>query len=124
MIVLDAGAFIAVERGDRELLALLKRELLYGRVPATSGAVVGQVWRGGARQAMVARLLASCHVAPLDDAMGRRVGLLLGAAGRRDVVDASVILLAGDGDIVVTSDPADLTALAAAAGLQIDLVPV
>jgi hypothetical protein len=37
MLVLDAGAFLAVERGDREVMALVKRERLAGRVPVTSG---------------------------------------------------------------------------------------
>jgi hypothetical protein len=33
MLVLDAGAFAAVERGDRGVVALVKRERLAGRVP-------------------------------------------------------------------------------------------
>ena len=60
MLVLDAGAFVAVERGDREVVALVKRERLAGRPPVTSGGVVAQVWRGGrGRQAELARLLAA-----------------------------------------------------------------
>jgi hypothetical protein len=56
MLILDAGAFVAVERG---VVALVKRERLAGRVPVTSGGVVAQVWQGGlGRQAPVARLLA------------------------------------------------------------------
>ena len=31
MLVLDAGAFVAVERGDRGVVALVKRERLAGR---------------------------------------------------------------------------------------------
>ena len=42
MLVLDAGAFLAVERGDRDVVALVKRERLAGRAPVTSGAVVAQ----------------------------------------------------------------------------------
>ena len=34
------------------------------------------------------------------------------------------VLLAADGDDILTSDPDDLRALAAAAGVHIDLVPV
>lgn len=41
-----------------------------------------------------------------------------------DVVDAALVLLASDGDLVLTSDPADLTPLAAAAGLHIDIAAV
>ena len=47
MLVLDAGAFVAVERGDRDVVALVKREHLAGRPPVTSRGVVAQVWRGG-----------------------------------------------------------------------------
>ena len=59
MLVLGAGAFVAVERGSRDVVALIKRERLAGRSPVTSGGVVAQVWRGGSgRQAPMARLLA------------------------------------------------------------------
>ena len=34
------------------------------------------------------------------------------------------MLLADDGDSILTSDPDDLLPLAAAAGIQVDLVPV
>lgn len=124
-IVLDAGALVALERGERSLAALLKRELLAGRAPVTHGGVVGQVWRGGTgRQAPLARALAGVETVPLDDALGRRAGVLLGRAGRDDVIDAAVVLLAADGDWVLTSDPGDLHGLAAAAGTHLELVTV
>jgi len=124
-LVLDAGAFIAVERADRDTLALLKGELLARRVPLTHGGVVGQVWRGGSRrQALLARLLAAVEVAPLDDALGRRAGALLGRARRDDAIDAAVVLLSRDGDVILTSDPADLRPLAAAATVHVDIVRV
>jgi hypothetical protein len=124
MLVLDAGAFLAVERGDRAVAALIKRERLAGRPPVTSGGVVGQVWRGGrGRQAAVARLLAGVEVAPLDETAGRRVGILLARTGQSDVIDASVVCLAADGDDILTSDPGDLLALARAAGIHVELIP-
>lgn len=124
-LVLDAGALVAVERGDRDTLALLKAELLAGRAPLTHGGVVGQVWRGGAgRQAHLARLLPAVEIVPLDEALGRRAGVLLGRARTTDVVDAAVVLLAVDGDLILTSDPRDLRALAHAAEVHVDLVPV
>ena len=49
VLVLDAGAFVAVERGDRDVVALIKRERLAGRVPVSHGGVVAQVWRRGDR---------------------------------------------------------------------------
>jgi hypothetical protein len=125
MLLLDAGAFIAVERGDREVVALVKRERLAGRVPATSGGVVAQVWRGGhGRQALVARLLAGTDITAIDDRMGRRAGMLLARSGHSDAIDATVICLAADGDDILTSDPDDLRALAEAADVHVDLIPV
>ncbi|HEX9970303.1 MAG TPA: hypothetical protein VGB03_09200 [Acidimicrobiales bacterium] len=124
-LVLDAGALIAVERRDRQVVALLKVELLAGRVPITHGGVVGQVWRGGGgRQALLARHLAGVGVVPLDDALGRRAGALLGRARRSDVVDAAVVLLAHQDDLILTTDPDDLLPLAVAAGVDVELVPV
>lgn len=124
-LVLDSGALVALERGDREIAALLKTELRNGRIPLTHGGIVGQVWRGGAgRQANLARALAGVKTVALDDALGRRAGVLLGWAGQSDVVDAAVVLLAADGDWVLTSDVDDLRPLAAAAGIHLELVPV
>jgi hypothetical protein len=122
-IVLDAGALVAADRGNRELTALLKRERLAGRSAITHGGVVGQVWRGGGRQANLTRVLEITNVEPLDDALGRRAGALLGDAGTSDVIDAAVVLLARDGDDIFTSDVGDLALLAEAAGLQVELVP-
>ena len=124
-LVLDAGALLAVERSDRSVVALLKRELLAGQAPLTHGGVIGQVWRGGSgRQANLARLLRGVEVRALDGALGRRAGELLGIAGETDVIDAAVALLALDGDVILTSDPSDIAALVAAAGTHADVVPV
>ena len=122
---MDAGALVAIERNDRETIALIKQELLAGRAPLTHGGVVGQVWRGGSgRQANLARLLPALHISALDDALGRRAGMLLGRTRMSDVIDAAVVLLATDGDFILTSDPDHLFPLAASAGLDIDIVPV
>jgi hypothetical protein len=125
MLVLDAGALVAVERADRAVIALNKRERLAGRAPVTHGGVIGQVWRGGTgRQANLARLLAGLEIVPLDDKLGRRVGMLLAATKTRDVVDGAVALLAIDGDEILTSDPADLRRLVKATGAHVDIVEV
>jgi len=110
--VLDAGAFIALERGStpvRGFVLLADR----GHVAlATSAAVVAQIWRGGNRQARLSRLLASDLVSELalDSEASRRIGVLAAAAsGARDVVDGHVAIIALDRDgVVVTSDPADI----------------
>ena len=124
-LVLDAGAFLAVERGDRDVVALVKRERLAGRPPVTNGGVVAQVWRGGhGRQAGVARLLAGVDVTALDDGLGRRAGMLLARSRQSDAIDAAVVCLASDGDDILTSDPSDLLALAEAAEIHVDLIAV
>ena len=119
------GALVAVERGDREVVALIKRELTAGRAPVTHSGVVGQVWRGGSgRQAPLARLLPGLEIVGIDEALGRRAGLLLGKARLSDVVDAALVVLAADGDSVLTSDVQDLRRLVEAADTHVDLVPV
>jgi len=124
-LVLDAGALVAVERGDRKLLVRIKRQGLLGRPPRTHGGVVAQVWRGGSgRQALLAQVLASVDVLPLDHELGKRAGVLLGQAGAKDVIDAAVVLLAADDDRILTSDPDDLEPLAAASGRYVEIVRV
>lgn len=125
MLILDAGAFVAAERGDREVLALVKRERGTGRTPVTNGGVVAQVWRGGSgRQVPVAQLLAGVEVAPVDDRLGRRAGTLLARTGSSDAIDAALLCLAQDGDDILTSDPSDLVDLARAAGVHVEIIPV
>jgi hypothetical protein len=101
MLVLDAGAFVAVERGSRDVVGLIKRERLAGRSPVTSGGVVAQVWRGGSgQQVLMARLLTGTDVIPIDDRLGRRAGMLLARSGQSDAIDAAVVCLACPGPTV------------------------
>lgn len=124
-LLLDAGAFLAVERGERSVVALVKRERLAQRSPISHGGVVAQVWRGGSdRQAGVARFLGGVDVRALDEELGKRAGMLLARTGADDAIDAALVCLAVDGDDILTSDPGDLTALAEAASVHVDLVPV
>ncbi len=124
-LVLDAGAFVAIERADRDTMALLKVALESELVPLTHAGIVGQVWRGGSgRQARIARLFAALNVVAVDEELGRRAGVLLARARRSDVIDAALVLLATDGDWILTSDAGDLRVLAEAAGVHVELVPV
>lgn len=118
-IVLDAGALVRADKGDRRLLALTKRERLEGRVPITHGGIVGQVWRsGGPRQAQLAQVLRAVEVVPLGDALGRSAGRLLARAGGADVLDAALVAIANSGDQVLTSDPEDVLRLIEAAQIE------
>jgi predicted nucleic acid-binding protein len=113
-LVLDAGALIAFERGDRRVAALVARTLEVRselRIPA---GVVGQVWRNGQKQVRLARLLASSAVTvePLDDERARAAGQLCGIRRTSDVIDASVALCAKTYRFgLVTNDVADMRRL-------------
>jgi hypothetical protein len=52
-------------------------------------------------------------VSPED---GLAAGILQAEAGTSDAIDATVVLMAAPGDRILTSNPADLARLAAAAG--------
>ena len=119
-LTLDAGALIAFEKNDRKLVTLLRRSRELGYSLAVTAGVVGQVWRNGARQAGLARLLASSQleIEALDDRHAREAGQLCGVTNTSDVIDASVVLCAKRrGHRIVTSDPKDLRALDSAAQL-------
>ena len=79
-LVLDAGALIALERGERASWVRLKAAHVRGEVPLTNAAVLGQVWRSGPRQARLSQALAGMDVRPIDEDLGRAAGVLLGAA--------------------------------------------
>lgn len=121
-LILDSAALVALERNRREMWVRLKGAQLDGDIPLTHAGVLGQVWRGGARQARLSAALEAIDVRALDEALGRAAGQLLGSAGLADVIDASVVLLATDGDEIVTGDHEDLERLASAAGLHVDLI--
>jgi hypothetical protein len=110
-LVLDAGALVAVDRRRRRVDALLEVAQRSGQAPRTSGAVVAQVWRDGARQANLARTLAGVDIFPLDEAVGHRIGELLARSGTGDVVGGHVAMLTERGDTVLTSDDGDIEVL-------------
>jgi hypothetical protein len=116
-LVLDAGALVAVDRGDRSMIARLAVARGHGIELRSNAMVVAQVWRDRqVRQAGLARLLRAVDVRAISQENGRQAGVLLGLTGTSDPVDATVVLLARTGDRILTSDPSDLTRLASAAG--------
>lgn len=122
-LVLDSGALIALERNDRAMWRRLKAAQLDGQIPVCHGGIVGQAWRGrGPRQTLLVKALAAIDVRPLDETLGRAAGELLAVARRRDVVDAALVLLANDGDQIITSDAADIEPLARASGRHVDII--
>ena len=113
-ITLDTGALIALDRGDKRMIALLHEALAQGcafRVPA---GVLGQAWRDRRVQVTLGRFLRSeeVEIIPLDEHLARSCGELCGATNTSDIIDASVVILARERrDSIVTSDPHDLRRL-------------
>lgn len=112
-IVLDAGALIALERGDRELLAILRGAVVLAFrvvIPATA---LAQVWRGGPRSALLSRLINGSEVDPLSEERAKEVGVRVGLRGASDIADAHVVCCASEyRATIATSDPDDILALA------------
>jgi hypothetical protein len=112
-VVLDAGAFIAAERRDRTMVALI-RLFTESKTPlVTSAGVVAHVWRGGGgRQVPVAYLLKRTLVVDLGRVVARTLGRMLGESGTTDAVDAHIAFLARERNWpILTSDPDDLRAI-------------
>jgi len=116
-LILDTGALVAVDRDDRAMMARLQAARQHGLELRSNAMVVAQVWRDPrGRQAQLARFIRAVDVRAVDHQAGREAGVLLGQAKTSDAIDATVVLLAAPGDRILTSDPADLTKLARAAG--------
>lgn len=113
-ITFDAGGLIALDRGDRRVLALLARvaeRRLRVTIPATA---LAQAIRRPASQARLARLIRqpSTDLVALDGPDATTTGLLLAATRTSDIVDAHVVVCARRAEqVVVTSDPDDLRRL-------------
>ncbi|MBI4486583.1 MAG: twitching motility protein PilT [Acidobacteria bacterium] len=89
-------------------------------VPVVPAPVLAEAWRGGSRQASLARLLAMCEVEPMTEAQAQNVGELAGKAGHDDVVDVTVV----EGAIrrrqaVVTSNEAHIRKITSAARINV-----
>ena len=121
-VTYDTGALIAADRGQRRQWARHRALLARREVPTVPAPVLAQAWRGGRRQALLARLLAGCHTEPLDDAGARAVGTLAARAATTDIVDACVIEGAlRRHDLIISSDPGDLHAIAAAISRRLEI---
>jgi hypothetical protein len=114
-IVLDAGAFIAVQRRSPRIQEIVHAARARNVSLVVPTAALAQVVRSGGRQADLRRFLADSYLrfAALDYHAALRIGSLLGEAGVNDVVDAAVVVCARDLGLapVITSDPADLRKL-------------
>jgi hypothetical protein len=123
-LVFDTGALIALERGDREIAAMLAVASKSGTEAMTSSTCIAQVWRDPVRQARLARALKGFLEYDLDARRARECGTLLARSETTDVTDAAVSLLARDGDTLLTSDPEDIERLLHATGTRARIRPV
>jgi hypothetical protein len=111
---LDTGALIALEAGSRRMAVLVEEAVASGALLAIPAGVLAQAWRGGARQARIARLLRApvASVIPLNERTALRIGVRCAISGVTDVIDVSVAVCARDySQPVITSDPGDLRAI-------------
>lgn len=122
-VVLDTGALVAFDRGDRSVAALLEAARQRRDPLRTSSGCVARSWRsGGPRQARLAVLLRAVDERALAPGASRQVGELCRRSALDDVVDAHVAsLVADDGDVVLTSDPEDLRGLLRAQGTSAEV---
>ncbi|MEA2219730.1 MAG: hypothetical protein QOJ35_2356 [Solirubrobacteraceae bacterium] len=122
VLVLDAGVLIAHERGDRSPAAWLARAAREGIdvAVAVAAPTIAEVWRGGSRQARLARLLDVCRIIDCDRELARSGGEIMARANSREALDAIVIAAAVVvGGAVLTDDLSDLRSLGSAAGVRV-----
>ena len=123
-VTYDSGALIAAERRDPSVWALHQEALEQGLFLTVPAGVLAQAWRGGP-QAQLSRFLASCRIESLDEERARAAGTACKIAGTSDIVDASIIVgAAARGDLVATSDQADLTHLRDALQAKVRIEPI
>jgi hypothetical protein len=119
-VTYDTGALLAAERNDRRMWALHAGFLSEEIVPVVPAPVLAEAWRGGSRQASLARLLALCEIEPMTERQAKDVGVLAGRAAHDEVVDVTVV----EGAIrrrhaVVTSNATHIRKIANAARTEL-----
>jgi hypothetical protein len=112
VIVFDTGALVALERDDRVMWTRLREAVKADINVVVPVGALAQAWRGGPREARLARAVADLEPASFDD-ITLAAGELCGKAGTADVIDASVALVAARSEVthLYTSDPEDLRRL-------------
>jgi predicted nucleic acid-binding protein len=109
-ITLDTGALIALER-RRQRMAQIYRIAVEEGLPVTVPApVLAEWWRGRTDAREV--ILRGVRIEPLDAELAKLAGDALAAVVKATAIDAIVMASAARrGDIVYTSDIADLSRL-------------
>ena len=121
-VTYDTGALVAADRGERRQWARHRALLNHREVPVVPAPVLAQAWRGGSRQALLSRLLTGCDTETLDDTRARATGALAARSATTDIVDACVVEGAlRRHDLIISSDPGDLQAIAAAISQRLEI---
>jgi hypothetical protein len=116
-VILDTGALIAIDRGDRRVGAMLHEAARHRIDAITSCVCVAEAWRDPARQARLSRALAGVVERPLDPGAARACGTLLAKSHSSDVADAAVAMIARADDVVLTRDAGDIKHLLDSSGI-------
>ncbi|MBI4934411.1 MAG: twitching motility protein PilT [Actinobacteria bacterium] len=112
-VTYDTGALIAADRNDRRMWALHAGFLTLEVSPTVPTPALAEAWRGGSRQASLARFLALCTAEALTEAQAKAVGALAARADHDDIVDVTVVEGAiRRHDAVVTSNPTHIRKIA------------
>ena len=115
-LVLDSGGISALAGHRARLTELRRRGLWPAQVPAV---VLAEALTGDHRRDFHAnRVLRACQIRDVDETLGRAAAQLRTATGRAGTISAADAIVAAYADgcpepLVLTSDAADLTALAA-----------
>jgi hypothetical protein len=124
-VTYDTGALIAADRNDRRMWALHAGFLALEISPTVPTPVLAEAWRGGSRQASLARCLALCATEPLTDDQARAVGSLAARSAHDDIVDVTVVEGAiRRRDAVVTSNPSHIRKIADAMRVKLSIETV
>jgi len=125
-VTYDTGALIAGDRNDRRMWALHVGFIAEEVAPMVPSPVVAEAWRGGSRQASLARMLAGCQIEEMTADQARRVGELAGRADHEDIVDVAVVEGAArrEDGVILTSNESHIRKIIKATGKRIRIESV
>jgi predicted nucleic acid-binding protein len=115
-LILDSGGITVLADQRARLIELRRRGLWPAQVPAV---VLAEALTGDHRRDFhTNRLLRACQIRDVDEPLARTAAHLRTATGRAGTISATDAIVAAYADlcpepVVLTSDPADLAALAA-----------
>jgi predicted nucleic acid-binding protein len=122
-LILDAEGIVKFADGDPRTLERLRYAWQRNGKVVTAASALAEVLRGGPRDAKVHRVLRRVTVVPIDKALGRTAGELLGRAGLSGHRCTGAALLAAVAlgqprpGVLLTSDPEDMARLTEEPGL-------